>query len=106
MSQMNQPMYSPQQAEYPPQAQIKRKSVVLVGLLELLLPGAGFLYAGARWSKALLMFGIAAALGIIIVVLQQQTTLTSLLSIVSLGFFIYRVWTVRSFVKKRNSGLA
>ena len=106
MSQMNQPMYSPQQAGYPPQAQIKRKSPVLAGLLELILPGSGFLYAGAGWGKALLMFGIAFALGIVIAVFQQQTTLTSLLGLVSLGFFFYRAWTVRSFVKKRNSGLA
>ncbi len=89
------------------QMQISRKSGVLAFILELLIPGLGYLYAGAGFGRAAVMFIIAVVLGAAQGALQQNSpTIALVIGLLSLAFFIYREVTLLQFVGRRNRGQA
>ena len=93
---------------YPQQAQvqqIKRKSHALGFILEFFIGGLGFLYAGASWGKAILMFAITYVIGLAQAYLQaDHPTFAYLLGLVTLLFLIYRLVSLMRFISRRNRG--
>jgi hypothetical protein len=92
----------PQQAQLP---QIKRKNHILGFILEFFIGGLGFLYAGAGWGKAIIMFVITWALYAAQVTLRSDSGfLPGIIGLVTLVFLIYRLVTLMRFISRRNRG--
>ncbi len=87
------------------QQQVSRKSTVLGAILEIIIPGLGFLYAGAGWGRALLMFVVAIVIAIVQSLLQQNApTIALVLASINLLFLSYREYTLIQFIRTRNYG--
>ena len=86
------------------QLQIKRKSRVLGFILELLIGGLGFLYAGAGWGKAIILFVLTYAIVYVQIYLQQtdHATIAYLIGLVSFLFLVYREISLMRFIGRRN----
>jgi hypothetical protein len=98
------------------QMQSASKSAVLGFILEIIIPGLGFLYAGARFTKAALMFVGAAGcyvLAVIIgslggILMQNSMVLGLLIALVAflvpIAFLVYREVKLRQFMRQFNQG--
>jgi hypothetical protein len=87
------------------QMQVRRKSGVLGFILEFLIPGLGFLYAGAGFARAALMFVIAVVLyGAQGAFGQINPSIALIVGLGSLVFFIYREVTLLRFTGRLNRG--
>lgn len=92
----------PQQAQLP---QIKRKNHILGFILEFFIGGLGFLYAGAGWSKAIIMFVVTWALyGVQVYLQTDHGFIAGIIGLASLVFLIYRLVTLMRFISRRNRG--